>query len=587
MRRQHSLEWWIAVIRLGAVPFAVLQVSLTAHLTSGDRRLAWILVAVLAGGAVVLFAALGDGRSRPFSFVALAFDFSVLAGFVVLFAYESGTPTRQLLLIGVVLGAIRFGMWGGIVTAAAYVPVSAAFEARRAHLFEQDFRIDYVTFQAGAGLIIALLVGWLVSRIDAERANAARRAEEAETLRDELGRRADLLDAANRCARALSSSLDLDEAFGTFIRELRGLIPFDRMAIVLAEDGSARVIATAGEQAEEVMGPGTLLSLQDNLLAEVLARGQTVVRGDMLVAPEYAEETQLAALGLRSRVAAPLLAGARPIGLISVGRREPDAFSPDEIELAALLGRLAASTVQNIRAYESERRTVEELRRLSALRADFVSLVSHELRSPMAAVIGASRTLQQRWRELTPEQREAFLALIADETTRLSELIGDVLDTSRIDAGTFTYRFGDVDVARLVQEVVATAAVGQDEVPLSAVLVSPVAPIRGDSDRLRQVLGNLIDNAVKYSPAGSPVEVRVAPNDGHVVVSVDDRGPGIAPEDRNLIFERFGRVAAGNSKPGTGLGLFIARSITEAHGGTLSVASRPGRGSTFTLSLPV
>jgi signal transduction histidine kinase len=243
--------------------------------------------------------------------------------------------------------------------------------------------------------------------------------------------------------------------------------------------------------------------------------------------------------------------------------------------------------VQNIRAYESERRTVEELRRLSALRADFVSLVSHELRSPMAAVIGASRTLQQRWRELTPEQREAFLALIADETTRLSELIGDVLDTSRIDAGTFTYRFGDVDVARLVQEVVATAAVGQDEVPLSAVLVSPVAPIRGDSDRLRQVLGNLIDNAVKYSPAGSPVEVRVAPNDGHVVVSVDDHGPGIAPDDRNLIFERFGRVAAGNSKPGTGLGLFIARSITEAHGGTLSVASRPGRGSTFTLSLPV
>ena len=97
--------------------------------------------------------------------------------------------------------------------------------------------------------------------------------------------------------------------------------------------------------------------------------------------------------------------------------------------------------MQNIRAYESERRTVEELRRLSALRADFVSLVSHELRSPMAAVIGASRTLQQRWRELQPEQREAFLALIGDETTRLAALIGDVLDTSRIEAGTFSYRF--------------------------------------------------------------------------------------------------------------------------------------------------
>ena len=93
--------------------------------------------------------------------------------------------------------------------------------------------------------------------------------------------------------------------------------------------------------------------------------------------------------------------------MLSLGRREPDAFADHEIELSTLLGRLAASAVQNIRAYETERRTVEELRRLSELRADFVSLVSHELRSPMAAVIGAARTLHARWRELSPEQREA------------------------------------------------------------------------------------------------------------------------------------------------------------------------------------
>ena len=131
-----------------------------------------------------------------------------------------------------------------------------------------------------------------------------------------------------------------------------------------------------------------------------------------------------------------------------------------------MLGRLAASAVQNIRAFESERRTVDELRRLSALRADFVSLVSHELRSPMAAVIGAARTLQARWRELQPDQREAFLALIGDETTRLAALIGDVLDTSRIEAGTFSYRFSDVDLTELVADSVATATMGQDEVPV-------------------------------------------------------------------------------------------------------------------------
>jgi signal transduction histidine kinase len=204
----------------------------------------------------------------------------------------------------------------------------------------------------------------------------------------------------------------------------------------------------------------------------------------------------------------------------------------------------------------------------------------------MAAVIGAARTLQQRWRELQPDQREAFLALIGDETTRLAALIGDVLDTSRIDAGTFTYRFSDVDLGELVSDTVATASLAQDEVPVVAHVGSPAPSIRGDAERLRQVLANLIENAVKYSPAGEPVDVRLAAANGSVQISVQDRGPGIAPDDQQLIFEKFGRVAGGPSKPGTGLGLFIARSITEAHGGTLTVASAPGRGSTFVLRLP-
>jgi two-component system, sensor histidine kinase len=220
------------------------------------------------------------------------------------------------------------------------------------------------------------------------------------------------------------------------------------------------------------------------------------------------------------------------------------------------------------------------------LRADFVSLVSHELRSPMAAVIGAARTLQMRWRELQPDQREAFLALIGDETTRLAALIGDVLDTSRIDAGTFSYRFGAVDVGALVEETVSAAAVGQDEVPIRAEVTGSLPEIRGDGERLRQVFVNLVDNAVKYSPAGEPVAVKVGQYDGHVVVSVSDKGPGIPSQDQRVIFEKFGRVAAGSSKPGTGLGLFIARSITEAHGGSLEVSSAPGRGSTFTVRLP-
>ena len=295
----------------------------------------------------------------------------------------------------------------------------------------------------------------------------------------------------------------------------------------------------------------------------------------------------LVRLGLRCRVVAPLLAGARSIGMISVVRTEPRSFTPEEVELLSLLGRFVATAVQNIRAYEAERTTVDELRRLSALRADFVSLVSHELRSPMATVIGSARTLQQRWRELQPEQRESFLALIADETNRLATLIADVLDTSRIEAGTFSYAFGDVDLGDLVREVTSAAELGQDEIPLETA-IDPVPMIRGDRERLRQVLANLIDNAVKYSPGGDEVEVSVRRDDGIVRIEVSDHGPGIPRDQQRLIFEKFGRAdVPGGSKPGTGLGLFIARSIAEAHGGTLDVRSDLGAGATFVLTLPL
>jgi signal transduction histidine kinase len=206
----------------------------------------------------------------------------------------------------------------------------------------------------------------------------------------------------------------------------------------------------------------------------------------------------------------------------------------------------------------------------------------------MAAVIGAARTLQERWRTLTPEHREAFLALIADETNRLASLIGDVLDTSRIEAGTFSYTFTDVDLTRLVVDAVETAAVGQDEVRVQADVAQPLPLVRADRERLRQVLTNLIDNAVKYSRSGDTVVVRAVPENGVVSISVTDRGAGIPYDQQGLIFEKFGRAEVpGSSKPGTGLGLFIARSIAEAHGGSLDVRSRPDEGATFTLTLPV
>ena len=585
MTRRRSLEWWIAVVRLAAIPLAILLVALSSGYPAGYEGAAWGLTAAFVIGSLVIFLVVRGPATLTVQILALCFDFVVITGYTMLFVFETSPSTRQLLYLAIVMGAARFGLAGGLVTAAAAAPITVWFASRREHFTHTPYTPGNVLLQIAEGFLIALLVGWLYARLDEQRDAAEHRALEAEGLRDELGRRADLLDAANRCARALSSSLDLDEAFGAFIRELRGLVAFERTAIVQVDGDTARVMAAAGARADEVMPAGTEVPIEHSILVDVLDRGQPIYRRDLAEAC-FAEEPALVELGLRSRVVAPLLVGARPIGMLSLSRSEPDAFEPHEIELVALLGRLVATAVQNIRAYDAERRTVEELRRLSTLRADFVSVVSHELRSPMAAVIGAARTLQARWRELTVEQRNAFLALIGDETSRLAALVGDVLDTSRIDAGTFTYRFDDLDVSALVTDSVAAASLGQDEVTVRAEVPARPATVRADGERLRQVIGNLIDNAVKYSPAGAVVAVKVAPANGAVLVSVRDSGPGIPVSQQRLIFEKFGRGPGEHAKPGTGLGLFIARSIAEALGGTLDVSSAVGRGSTFTLRLP-
>jgi signal transduction histidine kinase len=583
----------MAWVRLLAVPFALLEVGVfKTDYPPGYERWAWVLTAALAAGALVLLWLAYRVRSRStwrrIGLGALLFDTAIVYGYIFTFTFEPGTPTRLLVFIPLIEAALRYGLLGGIAMSVFSAAALALAELWREERFPpQQFEIDRITFPVGIQLILGVIVGSLVNRLREERAGAASRAAEAEELRDELGSRADVLDATNRCARALSSSLDLEQAFAAFIRELRGLVEFERTAIVLIEDGHLRVFAAAGEAADRVFPPGSIASISGSVVEYLIRSGQTMYREDMSE-PRYDEEKDFLALGLRSRVIAPLLSGAETIGAISIVRREPGAFGSSEIELMSLLGRLVGSAVQNIRAYEAERATVEELRKLSALRADFVSLVSHELRSPMASVIGSARTLQQRWRELTPEQRESFLALIAHETSRLADLIGDVLDTSRIEAGTFSYSFADVDLAQLVRDSAAAAEHGQDEVAIRAVVLGPLPVVRGDRDRLRQVLVNLIDNAVKYSPPGDEVQVEAASSNGRVVIEVRDRGPGISPEHQRVIFEKFGRVQVGEAaKPGTGLGLFIARSIAEAHGGSLEVRSAPERGATFRLSLPV
>ncbi|MCI0404249.1 MAG: ATP-binding protein [Acidobacteria bacterium] len=232
---------------------------------------------------------------------------------------------------------------------------------------------------------------------------------------------------------------------------------------------------------------------------------------------------------------------------------------------------------------------ISDLRRLERVRRDFVANVSHEFRTPLTAIQGFAETLLGGALD-DPQHSRRFLEIIRDHAARLGRLTDDLLKLSLIEAGKLELDLRPVAVADLIESCVVTARLKAEQKQLALVIdVAPRLPsIRADSNRLREVLQNLLDNAVQYTPAGGRITVRVAAGEGEVVISVADTGIGIPRVDLERIFERFYRVDAARSREagGTGLGLSIARHLVEAHGGRIAVESEVGRGSTFSVFLP-
>ena len=225
---------------------------------------------------------LSSRRQTVLAYTALALDIAIVGAYVVIFyAWEPNTPIRQALFLPVAEGAVRFGIAGGLVVPLLLAPFLAFGEALRADRYGRDYDLDAVTFPLGLEMLMGLLVGWLAARLRREASVADARAAEAEDLRDRLGRRADQLEAVNRVSRALASSLEQDEAFDRFLRELSGVFEFERLAIVLVEADEAVVMANSGRQADELYPRGTARPVAGSVLEDVIRESQTIMRGDM------------------------------------------------------------------------------------------------------------------------------------------------------------------------------------------------------------------------------------------------------------------------------------------------------------------
>ena len=266
----------------------------------------------------------------------------------------------------------------------------------------------------------------------------------------------------------------------------------------------------------------------------------------------------------------------------SGGELTPVRIGGEERWLAISLSRFDGGRVVTLRDA-----TAEHV--LERARADFVTTASHELRTPLTAVYGSIRTLIDREDELPEPVRRRLLKMIEQESEHLAQIVDQLLVTAQIDRGRLRMEERDCNVAELCASVLEAADSRKPE-SIRLELVAPPAtrPLRCDPPRLKQVLVNLVENAIKYSPEGGRIEVRIADTPDRLRIDVQDEGLGIPPSEQARIFEKFYRLDAEMTRGvgGSGLGLYISREIIEQMGGLLSVRSRRGSGSTFTVTLP-
>lgn len=510
--------------------------------------------------------------------LAFALDAVVLLGFIWM---STTTPADPVWVIGYLLpleGAARYGVLGGIAAALVF---GVAELGREAYLVDRFIRHGFdrpaLAFRAGMAIAVAVVAGTFARAAFRE----TRRARERVAAAEDAARRADA--AASREAEARSEVLALHAAL---------------LANVNEEDLAASLQTMADAIGRELGSNGLGVLLRADGLA-----GETVliaagVHGD----PGYLRGDRVPGLhdpiGVAVEEARPLLRGDQAVVPLRVRNEvigvihERSRSSPLDRERFLLLGRLAdqiALIVQSARLRARQEETLKRLRELDEMKSDFIAITSHELRTPLSAVRGFVDMLRRRGADLDPTETEEFLGIIALQTDRLIRLVEDLLVVSRIEAGKLVLDPGEIATADLLDQLMQGLSEHSHRVHIR---LEPDAPgtLLVDTQRLLQVLTNLLQNALKYSPDGSPVEVAASSNaEGTVTFTVTDHGPGIEPTEVERIFERFHQTEAAQTRKseGFGLGLYITRQLVGAMGGWIDVSSTVGTGSTFSVTIPV
>ncbi|MFQ5827222.1 MAG: ATP-binding protein, partial [Dehalococcoidia bacterium] len=310
---------------------------------------------------------------------------------------------------------------------------------------------------------------------------------------------------------------------------------------------------------------------------------------DRTAKKRFRADNNMLKVGLRSSIHLPLRSKGRVLGALNLFNKRPHAYGPREEETLQHLARPIAIAIENAQLYQATREALEKLKELERMKTEVLSSVSHELRAPLAAIKGFASSLLQPDVKWDAKTRRGFIQIIDQEADRLAQMIADLLDMSRIEAGMLRLEKSWHQFSGIVESMAGRLSKLTENHILQIEVPPGLPPLFVDEGRIQQVISNLVSNAAKYSPEGTRITIAAQPRPGDLLLSIADEGQGIAPEHLESVFDRFYQVESGLTrlKPGSGLGLAICRGLVEMHGGRIWAESSQGQGTTFFFSLPL
>ncbi len=413
------------------------------------------------------------------------------------------------------------------------------------------------------------------------------------------------LHALHRIGSSINSTFDLELILSAISESMARDLDFEKSGIVFLDQHSRRPMQSAytGFSSHEYT---LLLENFEELLMPALLQEDVYLQTSLFAPSVWGK--LLKSLEVSSLLLLPMRIKSRLIGFIIGARTHVTLrLSESERHFYAMYATQASTAVENSRLYEAlgqanltleenvQERTRnlmeanERLRELDQVKSNFISLVSHELRTPLTAIKGFIVTLYHYDKEIPDEKRRVYLSVLNEETDRLTRLINELLDISRIESGRMEFQWCRLSVPEIVGRVFETLSVKASHVRLVLDFPADFPRLVADPDKLEQVLINLVGNALRYAPEQSCVRVAGRQQKGGVVIEVKDEGQGIAFAEQEKIFEKFYRLdnETNRKNPGTGLGLSICRALINLHGGKIWVESEAHEGCRFLFTLPL